>query len=240
MIRAFFVASVLSACGGTVCQPDRCGSGQVCGLSGACEAAPASGGEEELVIIDEDAPLPRAYEVSSQVWGTSDGEHADEVPFGGQNGATLYLAFQLDSADVGSAVLELHPSEDTTYGAPQTLEVSDVTAFESIDVRRLPGARFERHSRRSVWQNRFRVDVSAMAQAADDVLYLAIRAQGDAPGWRIATPGAANPSLRPRLVVHEVSDEGSAVDSSAVEPNALQSTAAPAAAESESGAAPRR
>ncbi|MFK8001508.1 MAG: hypothetical protein AB8H86_18070 [Polyangiales bacterium] len=206
MIRAFLVASVLTACGGTVCQPDRCGSGRVCGLSGTCEPAPA-GDEEELVIVDEDAELPIAYEVSSLVWGTSDGEQADEVPLGGESGATLYLAFRLHPEEVATAVLELQPSEDTTYGAPQTLEVWDVTAFESIDVRRLPGARFERHARRSVWQSRFRVDVSAMAQAADEVVYLAVRARGDSPGWRIATPGAGNPLLRPRLVVHGESAE---------------------------------
>lgn len=240
MIRVFLaasclIASVLSACGGTVCQPDRCGSGQVCSLSGTCEPAPASGGDEELVIIDEDAPLPRAYEVSCHAWGTSDGEHADEVRLGGENGVTLYLAFPLDSAEVGTAVLELQPSEDTTYGAPQTLEVWDVTPFESVDARRLPGARFERHRRRSVWQSRYRIDVSAMAQAADETLYLAVRAQGDAPGWRIATPGAATSALRPRLMVHGVSVEPSVAESNAPEPSE-----GPVAATPESDATPRR
>lgn len=219
VIRAFLVASVLTACGGTVCQPDRCGSGHVCGLAGVCEPAPAStGDEEELIILDEDAPLPRAYEVSSQVWGTSSGERHDELALGGQYGATLYLAFRLEPADVGTAVLELVPSEDTTYGAPQTVEVWDVTPFDSIDIGRLPGARFERHARRTVWQHRFRLDVSAMAQAADGVLYLAIRGRGDSPGWRIATPGAADPFYHPRLIVHGVT-----------EPNATEATTESAA-----------
>ena len=201
------MTAALSACGGAVCQPDRCGVGRVCGLSGACEAAPASSGDDEaLVILDEDAPLEQAYEASSRLWGTSEGDRNDEVAFGGEHGATLYLAFALEASAVDTAVLELSPSEDTTYGAPQTVEVWDVTAFEAIDVGRLPGAQFERHARHTVWQPHLRIDVSLMARAAHGVLYLAIRGRGASPGWRVATPGAADPARCPRLVVHAVAE----------------------------------
>ncbi|MEM6955801.1 MAG: hypothetical protein AAF645_08930 [Myxococcota bacterium] len=196
MRPVLLVVLTLAACR-PPCQPDRCGEGSVCGLAGECEAVPTAGSEGEA---EEDTPLPRRSIVVADRWGLNDGEHREELQVS-DGGERMYLSFPLP-VGASSAVLVLHPAPDSTFGNVMKLEARAVGHFERVRAGRLPGPTGGRVQRTVSWQNPQRLDVSDLLPVRGvPRLSLSIAAEGPAPGWRLATPGAADATLRPRLLV---------------------------------------
>ena len=194
----FLLACTLGGCGAAVCQPDRCAEGLVCSFEGRCEAPPEAPEEPEVVDTDAEPVLERMALAPLRYWGVGSGQPRDEVRIGGDEGDTLYLAFELP-ADSQSAVLELRFAEDRTFGGPTRVNVRPVSAFTQVEPGRLPGVRPGGVSRRSVPQEVLRFEVDDLRQGS--MVYLAVEGEGPSPGFRIATPGATMRAHRPRLSV---------------------------------------